>query len=56
MFVKRWHFFKRDWRMWVLISIPALVAMLVLTFGAYKSAQLGYDVFNLRNITLPADD
>jgi hypothetical protein len=42
--------------MWLLLLIPAVIAALVLLFGAKKSADLGYDIFNLRSIPPPSND
>ena len=33
MFLKRWYSFKRDWRMWLIMVLPALIIALFLTVG-----------------------
>lgn len=33
MLLKRWYSFKRDWRMWLIMILPALIIGLFLTVG-----------------------
>jgi hypothetical protein len=54
--LKRWYFFKRDWRMWLLLTLPSLLISSFLLYGLYRSQQTQTDFFNYRNISIPSNE
>jgi uncharacterized membrane protein YhaH (DUF805 family) len=51
MFLKRWHSFKRDWRMWLLLFFPTVIISIIMMYGLMltnkvKESTKGLDPFN----------
>jgi len=51
MFLKRWFSFKRDWRMWLILFLPAMIISFFLMIGfqrEYKtSAGINFEYTNM---------
>lgn len=56
MLLKRWYYFKRDWRMWILLLLPSVVALFFVAYGLMQTQKTGENFFDLKNVTVPSNN